>query len=97
MKTLGKIIGLFILVAICNPSFGQTEEQKKMPPMEMLPKKGKSKTIYQLPESCSYQVFNSKGKLYDEGEGEWIDMGKYKKDTYFIRYNDETISYEHKD
>ena len=88
------IITSLILFSFCHNSFAQTEEQMKMPPMAMLPKIGESKVIYQLPNVCTYQVFDSKGKLYDKGKGEWIDMGKYKKGKYFIRYEGGTDSYE---
>ncbi|NNE55048.1 MAG: hypothetical protein HKN32_03435 [Flavobacteriales bacterium] len=81
-------------MSISDLASAQTEEQKKMPPIEMLPKKGESKKIYQLPNKCEYAVFDSKGKLCDKGEAEWIDMGKYKKGIYFIKYNGETISCE---
>lgn len=72
----------------------QTSEQKKMPPMEMLAKTGKSKKIYQLPKKYEYKVFNSKGKTCDQSEGEWSDIGKYKTGTYFIKYDDKTVSCE---
>lgn len=94
MKIIGIVLSTFILLLISNPSSAQTAEQKKMPPMEMLAKTGKSKKIYQLPKKYEYKVFNSKGKLYDKGEGEWIDMGKYKTGTYFIKYDDKTVSCE---
>lgn len=93
MKNIAILTSL-ILLSFCHNSFAQTEEQQKMPPMEMLPKNGKSKVIYQLPKECAYQVFDSKGKLYDEGKGEWIDMGKYKKGVYFIKYEGGTDTYE---
>ena len=94
MKIIGVVLGTLILLSFSHPASAQTEEQKKMPPIEMLPKKGKSKMIYQLPNKCEYKVFNSKGRLYDKGEGEWIDMGKYKKGAYFIKYDGVTVSCE---
>ena len=94
MKIIGIVLTSLILLSFCHPASAQTEEQKKMPPIEMLPKKGKSKKIYQLTNKCKYRVFDSKGKLYDKGEAEWIDMGKYKKGNYFIKYNGETVSCE---
>jgi hypothetical protein len=94
MKIIGIVLTSIILLSFGNTASAQSEEQKKMPPIEMLPENGKSKKIYQLPNKCEYRVFDSKGKLYDKGEAEWIDMGKYKKGNYFIKYNGETVSCE---
>jgi hypothetical protein len=79
MKIIAIVFTTLILLSFSNNASAQTEEQKKMPPIEMLPKNGKSKKIYQLPNKCEYKVFDSKGKLYDKGKSEWIDMAKYKK------------------
>ena len=94
MKIIRIVLTFLILLSVNHLASAQTDEQKKMPPIEMLPKNGGSKKIYQLPNKCKYTVFDSKGKLYDKGEAEWIDMGKYKKGNYFIKYNGETVSCE---
>jgi len=94
MKIIKIALISLILLSVNHLASAQTEEQKKMPPIEMLPKKGESKKIYHLPNKCKYTVFDFKGKLYDKGEAEWIDMGKYKKGNYFIKYNGETVSCE---
>ena len=94
MKIIGIVLTSLILLSCSHSASAQTEEQNKMPPIELLPKKGNSKKIYQLPNKCEYRVFDSKGKLYDKDEAEWIDMGKYKKGNYFIKYNGKTVSCE---
>ena len=65
-----------------------------MPPMSMLPKNGETKEMYQLPNYCKYEVVDNKGNFVTKGEGEWIDVTKYEKGVYFIRFNNETVQYE---
>ena len=72
-------------------AFGQEEkEQQKLPPLEMLPKEGEVKTIYELEEKADYEVFNQKGDLVTSGNGEFIDMTDFEVGVYFVKYNGKT-------
>jgi hypothetical protein len=89
MKTIVLIVVLFISYS----SSCQVEMSKELPPMSMLPKKGEVKTIYELPSSIEHKVYNKKGKLILEGKGKWIDFTKYKKGTYYIKYDDQNVRF----
>lgn len=83
-----KIISvLFLMLACVFTTPAQTDSTQKLPPFHMLPKEGKSKSIYELPGKTDYKIFNSKGKLVEEGNAEFIDITTYKKGTYFIHYD----------
>jgi len=92
-----------ILLAFCSTIsltvLGQQEEDKNkpsknMPPVNMLPKSGEVKQIYELPSKCSYEIFNSKGEFVTKGNAQFIDYTEYKKGVYFIRYENKTERFE---
>ena len=93
MKSFKIILALLFLSAA---TYGQEEPSKKMPPISMLPKKGEGvKQIYELPHPTEYKVFNQAGEMMAEGNGEFIDCTKYPTGTYFIRYDEKTVTFEH--
>lgn len=85
MKTIA-VIALALSFSVSG--YSQDEPSKNMPPISMLPKKGKKKMIYELSTVSDYKVYNSKGKLVTEGNGQFIDCDKYKKGDYFVIYGD---------
>lgn len=89
---------IFVLIGLLvGVSYGQEEkEQQKLPPLEMLPKNGEVKIIYELPEKVDYEVFNQNGELVTSGNGEFIDVTDFKSGNYFIKFNDQTRLYEKK-
>lgn len=89
---------IFILLGLSfGLAFGQEEKEKqKLPPMEMLPKNGEVKTMYELPEKADYTVFNQSGGKVFSGNGEFIDFTDLKNGVYFIKYNGVTEKYEKK-
>ncbi|MBD3638648.1 MAG: hypothetical protein HUJ25_14950 [Crocinitomicaceae bacterium] len=91
MKISSLFFSLFIVSAT---SFGQNEPSKELPPVEMLPKKGEVKKIYELPVETEYKVYDSNGKLLTAGFGQFIDYTDYEKGTYFIRYNNKSVQLE---
>lgn len=68
-------------------SFTQEDPNKKMPPLDMLPKDGEVKHIYQLPNKVIYKIYNIKGALVDSGNAQFIDYTNYEVGTYFVRYS----------
>lgn len=83
-------------------TFSQTDTSQinapmseKMPPMSMLPTKpGEVKQIYELPKVCEYKIYNQKGKLIEHKTAEFIDYTKYKKGTYFVKYENKTETFK---
>ena len=81
-----KLLATIILSSIISLSgYSQSEPNKKLPPMKMLPKAGEVKQIYELTEKAEYNIFDSKGKLITTGNAQFIDYSEYKKGTYFIQ------------
>ncbi len=89
-----KIIFVFSLMfAFCLTSIAQEDSTQKLPPLHMLPKKGKSKRIYELTQKAEYKIYDSDGKLVEDGNAEFIDITAYKKGTYFIQYDGKKESF----
>ena len=73
----------------------QNEVPKNMPPVKILPKPGDApKKIFELPYKTEYQVFDNYGNFITKGNAQFIDCSKYKKGSYFIRYNGKTERFE---
>ncbi len=94
-----KILVVVILtVFISTFSYGQETPSKKMPPLSMLNGKlGEKKTIFELPDSMDYKIYNQKGKQITSGYAEFIDLTNFKKGTYFIIYSDQKIEFTKED
>ncbi len=90
MKT---IFLLSLAFGLSFSSFSQNQSCEELPPIEILSQKGKIVEVYKLPAEIYFKVYNQRGKLKLEGKGKWIDFTKFKKGTYFIKYDDQIISY----
>lgn len=90
-----KIILLTIVAfSIGISAFSQNEPSKNLPPMRLLPKVGQVKSIYELPNSTEYKVYNQKGELISEGKGQFIDYTEYTIGTYFVRFEGKSETFE---
>jgi hypothetical protein len=90
-----KIILLSLSILAFVISFGQNDSNTKLPPIEMLKgKPGDVKHIYELPSSTNYKIYNQKGHLIDSGYAEFIDYTEYKTGTYFIKYDNKTLTFK---
>ena len=87
---------LLIFLALSFNAFSQNEPSKNLPPIKMLPKVGEVKLIYELPAKTDYKIYNSAGRLIQEGNAQFIEYTNYKKDTYFITFDDKTEKFTKK-
>lgn len=61
----------------------------------MLPKdSGEVKEIYDLPYESIYEIYSVKGELVQDSIGEFIDMTRFNKGVYFIKFEGKTFKYE---
>lgn len=92
-----KLIALLIISSTLSLScFGQNKVSNNIPPLEMLPKDGETKFIYELSTKSKYKIFDSNGKLLSEGNHQFIDFSAYKEGAYFIHVGDRIELFEKK-
>lgn len=91
-----KLILLLFTSLIFIISFGQNEPSQNMPPVEMLQGNEELKNIYELPFQTDFKIYDRKGALIDSGNAQFIDYTNYKAGTYFIKYDNQTKTFEKK-
>lgn len=69
---------------------------KKLPPFDMLPKDGETKTIFEFEREGVYTLYDANGKLLAEGAAEFVDMTNYPNGVYFFNFDGEHISFQKK-
>jgi hypothetical protein len=91
-----KIIVTVLAVSVGTFTFSQNEQSKNLPPLEMLPKEGNVKQIYELPTKTEYKIYTIEGELLHEGNAQFIDYTDYKEGTYFVIFDGKKEYFEKK-
>ncbi len=98
--TCGLILASFALTGQSNKAYTLNKEGdtiRQLPRFEQLVgKPGESKTFHNLKKVCNYQLFDTYGKLIEEGRDQFVDMTNYSVGSYFFIYDGKKESYKKK-
>ena len=94
-KTFFKTSFLAVFILASSTIYSQDKpKEQKLPPINELPKKGENKTFYEFENVYEFELFDSKGKLIQKGNAQFVDTSKIPNGTYFFLYNGKKVLYK---